>query len=112
MTLAGDIWIGIVPLFMKPTNQKVAITTADDSGIKSKLKSAKPRIVIGLIMSITMAAVLSLVLTISYVGFSSDFLSIWLHRLGISLLVGPPISIVILPVVMKMAAKILKTSLG
>ena len=109
MILAADIGIGIVLLFMKPINQKVAIATGSDSGIRSRLKSAKPRIVLGLIMSITMATVLSLVLTISYVGFAQDFLSIWLHRLGMSILVGPPISLMILPLVMKIVTKILKT---
>ena len=107
--LAGDIGIEIELLFMKPINQKVAIVTGADSGIRSRLKSAKPRIVLGLIMSITMATVLSLVLTISYVGFAQDFLSIWLHRLGMSILVGPPISLMILPLVMKIVTKILKT---
>ncbi len=74
-----------------------------------RIKTAKPRIILGLIMSTTMATVLSFVLTITYVGLAPDFLSIWLHRLEISLLVGPPIALLLLPVIMKLVGKILKS---
>ncbi len=112
-------------------NQKVAIITGGSSGIGRatalakdgvgridqwmtvivvpRIKTAKPRIILGLIMSAAMATVLSFVLTISYVGLAPDFLSIWLHRLEISLLVGPPIALLLLPVVMKLVGKILKS---
>lgn len=75
-----------------------------------RIKNAKPRIILGLIMSSSMASVLSLVLTISSVGFVPDFFSIWLHRLGLSLLVGPPIALMLLPMVMRLVGIILRIS--
>jgi len=74
------------------------------------IKNAKPRIVLGLIMSITMATSLSFVITLSYTGFSSNFLSIWMQRLVVSLTVGPPIALTILPFAMKLVGKIFRTS--
>jgi len=73
------------------------------------IKNAKPRIVLGLIMSITMATALSFVITLSYTGFSPNFLSIWMQRLVVSLTVGPPIALAILPFAMKLVGKIFRT---
>lgn len=74
-----------------------------------KLKTAKPRILLGLIMSSAMATILSFVLTFSYVGFSPDFLTIWLHRLELSLIVGPPVALTLFPLVTKLIGKILRS---
>lgn len=73
------------------------------------IKNAKPRIVLGLIMSMTMATALSFVITLSYTGFSPNFLSIWMQRLVVSLTVGPPIALAILPFAMKLVGKIFRT---
>jgi len=75
----------------------------------ARIKNAKPRIVLGLIMSITMATALSFVITVSYTGFGPNFLSIWMQRLVVSLIVGPPIALTILPFAMKLVGKIFRT---
>jgi hypothetical protein len=120
---------------MESINQKVTIKTAGDFGIGRattialfkvvrvvrifqqmviketlpRINTAKPRLMLGLIMSSAMATVLSFVLTLSYVGFTPDFLSIWLHRLELSLIVGPPVALALLPLVMKLVGRILKS---
>ncbi len=78
----------------------------------SNLHSLYPssRIVLGLIMSIAMAAILSFVITLSYAGFVPNLLSIWMQRLVISLTVGPPIALMLLPLVMKLVGKIVRES--
>ncbi len=70
-----------------------------------RIKNAKPRIVLGLIMSAAMATVLSFVITLSYTGFTPNLLSIWIQRLVISLSVGPPIALMLLPLVMKLVGR-------
>ena len=73
-----------------------------------RIKNAKPRIVLGLVMSAAMATVLSFVITLSYTGFTPNLLSIWIQRLVISLSVGPPIALMLLPLVMKLVGKIFR----
>jgi len=73
-----------------------------------RIKNAKPRIVLGLIMSAAMATVLSFVITLSYTGFTPNLLSIWIQRLVISLSVGPPIALMLLPLVMKLVGRIFR----
>jgi len=73
-----------------------------------RIKNAKPRIVLGLVMSAAMATVLSFVITLSYTGFVPNFLSIWMNRLTLSLSVGPPIALMLLPLVMKLVGKIFR----
>ena len=77
--------------------------------VTAKIKNAKPRIVLGLIMSMSMATALSFVITVSYTGFSPNFLSIWMQRLVVSLMVGPPIALTILPLALKLVGKIFRT---
>ena len=74
----------------------------------SRIKNAKSRIVLGLVMSVAMATVLSFVITLSYTGFAPNLLSIWMNRLAISLSVGPPVALTLLPIVMKLVGKILR----
>ncbi len=76
----------------------------------ARIKNAKSRIILGLIMSIAMATILSFVITLSYAGFVPNLLSIWMQRLVISLTVGPPIALMILPLVMKLVGKIVRES--
>lgn len=78
--------------------------------VTARIKNDKPRIVLGLIMSMTMATALSFVITVSYTGFGPNFLSIWVQRLVVSLTVGPPIALTILPFAMKLVGKIFRTS--
>ncbi|HWY34808.1 MAG TPA: DUF2798 domain-containing protein [Nitrosopumilaceae archaeon] len=78
--------------------------------VTARIKNDKPRIVLGLIMSMTMATALSFVITVSYTGFSPNFLSIWMQRLVVSLTVGPPIALTILPFAMKLVGKIVRES--
>ena len=73
-----------------------------------RIKNARPRIVLGLVMSVAMATVLSFVITLSYAGFVPNFLSIWMNRLTLSLAVGPPIALVLLPLFMKLVGKIFR----
>ena len=73
-----------------------------------RIKNARPRIVLGLVMSAAMATVLSFVITLSYTGFTPNLLSIWIQRLVISLSVGPPIALMLLPLVMKLVGKIFR----
>lgn len=81
-----------IPIMIKKTIQKI--------------KTAKARLMLGVIMSSVVAAILSFVLTFSTIGFSPDFLSIWVHRLGLSLIVGPPTTITLFPYATKFVAKI------
>ena len=76
----------------------------------ARIKNDKPRIVLGLIMSMSMATALSFIITVSYTGFSANFLSIWIQRLVVSLTVGPPIALTILPFAMKLVGKMFRTS--
>ncbi len=77
--------------------------------VTARIRNDKPRIVLGLIMSMAMATALSFIITISYTGFSPNFLSIWVQRLVVSLTVGPPIALTILPFAMKLVGKIFRT---
>jgi len=77
--------------------------------VTARIKNAKSRIVLGLIMSITMATALSFIITLSYAGFAPNFLSIWMQRLVISITVSPPIALTILPFAMKLVGKIFRT---
>lgn len=72
------------------------------------IKNAKPRIVLGLIMSMSMAVILSFVLTLSYTGFSPNYLSVWVHRLALSLAIGPPIALMLLPLAIKLVGTVLR----
>ena len=78
--------------------------------VTARIKNAKSRIVLGLIMSMTMATALSFVITLSYTGFAPNFLSIWMQRLVISRTVGPPIALTILPFALKLAGKIFRAN--
>ena len=78
--------------------------------VTARIKNAKPKIVLGLIMSMTMATALSFVITLSYAGFSPNFLSIWMQRLVVSLTVGPPIALIILPFALKLVGKIFRAN--
>ncbi len=76
------------------------------------IKKAKSRIILGLIMSVTMATVLSFVITLSYAGFVPNLLSIWMQRLVISLTVGPPVALVLLPLVIRLVGKIVRLDIS
>jgi len=46
--------------------------------------------------------------TLSYTGFVPNFLSIWMNRFTLSLSVGPPIALILLPLVMKLVGRIFR----
>lgn len=73
-----------------------------------RIKNAKSRILLGLVMSAAMATVLSFVITLSYTGFVPSLLSIWMKRLAISLSVGPPIALMLMPLALKLVGKIVR----
>ncbi len=80
--------------------------------LTARIKNAKSRIILGLIMSVTMATVLSFVITLSYAGFVPNLLSIWIQRLVISLTVGPPVALVLLPLVIRLVGKIVRLDIS
>jgi Cu/Ag efflux pump CusA len=75
-----------------------------------RIKNAKSRIALGLIMSTSMAIILSFAMTLSYAGFTPNLFSILMQRLAISLVIGPPVALILLPIVMRLVSKIVRES--
>lgn len=75
-----------------------------------RIKNAKSRIALGLIMSTSMAIILSFAMTVSYAGFVPNLFSIWIQRLVISLVIGPPVALILLPLVMRLVSRIVRES--
>lgn len=75
-----------------------------------RIKNAKSKIALGLIMSTSMAIILSFAMTLSYAGFAPNLFSIWAQRLAISLVIGPPVALILLPLVARLVSKIVRES--
>ncbi|MDC8451741.1 MAG: DUF2798 domain-containing protein [Candidatus Nitrosotalea sp.] len=61
-------------------------------------------------MSTSMAIILSFAMTVSYAGFVPNLFSIWIQRLVISLAIGPPVALILLPLVMRLVSRIVRES--
>ncbi len=120
---------------MKSINQKITIITGGNSGIGRatavvlaregvriarifqqivketipRINAAKPRLLLGLMMSSSMSTVLSFVLTLSTVGFTPNFFSVWAQRLELSLMIGPPVALTLLPFVTKLVGRLARS---